>query len=90
MYNHNKAQQSKIRVHISWDILYFIYMMTLLNGKIFFLFIHLFFRVTGPLCGEFTGQGTEWNNTYFLWDVITHPYTKCEGRLPSHLCTIWI
>ena len=22
MYNHNKAQQSKIRVHISWDILY--------------------------------------------------------------------
>ena len=27
MYNHNKAQQSKNRVHISWDILYdwFIY-----------------------------------------------------------------
>ena len=23
MYNHNKAQQSKNRVHISWDILYF-------------------------------------------------------------------
>ena len=22
MYNHNKAQQSKTRVHISWDILY--------------------------------------------------------------------
>ena len=22
MYNHNQAQQSKIRVHISWDILY--------------------------------------------------------------------
>ena len=22
MYNHNKAQQSKIRVYISWDILY--------------------------------------------------------------------
>ena len=22
MYNHNKAQQSKDRVHISWDILY--------------------------------------------------------------------
>ena len=22
MYNHNKAQQSKKRVHISWDILY--------------------------------------------------------------------
>ena len=22
MYNHNKAQQSKNRVHISWDILY--------------------------------------------------------------------
>ena len=24
MYNHNKAQQSKNRVHISWDILYFV------------------------------------------------------------------
>ena len=24
MYNHNKAQQSKNRVHISWDILYII------------------------------------------------------------------
>ena len=24
MYNHNKAQQSKNRVHISWDILYFL------------------------------------------------------------------
>ena len=24
MYNHNKAQQSKNRVHISWDILYVI------------------------------------------------------------------
>ena len=23
MYNHNKAQQSKNRVHISWDILYY-------------------------------------------------------------------
>ena len=23
MYNHNKAQQSKNRVHIYWDILYF-------------------------------------------------------------------
>ena len=22
MYNHNKAQQNKNRVHISWDILY--------------------------------------------------------------------
>ena len=22
MYNHNKAQQSKNRVHIAWDILY--------------------------------------------------------------------
>ena len=22
MYNHNKAQQSKNRVHVSWDILY--------------------------------------------------------------------
>ena len=22
MYNHNKAQQSKTRVHISWDMLY--------------------------------------------------------------------
>ena len=25
MYNHNKAQQSKNRVHISWDILYVIF-----------------------------------------------------------------
>ena len=25
MYNHNKAQQSKNRVHISWDILYMIF-----------------------------------------------------------------
>ena len=25
MYNHNKAQQSKNRVHISWDILYNLY-----------------------------------------------------------------
>ena len=25
MYNHNKAQQSKNRVHISWDILYLKY-----------------------------------------------------------------
>ena len=24
MYNHNKAQQSKNRVHISWDILYLV------------------------------------------------------------------
>ena len=24
MYNHNKAQQSKNRVHISWDILYMV------------------------------------------------------------------
>ena len=26
MYNHNKAQQSKNRVHISWDILYVDYL----------------------------------------------------------------
>ena len=26
MYNHNKAQQSKNRVHISWDILYMMMM----------------------------------------------------------------
>ena len=25
MYNHNKAQQNKNRVHISWDILYDMY-----------------------------------------------------------------
>ena len=25
MYNHNKAQQSKNRVHVSWDILYTAY-----------------------------------------------------------------
>ena len=25
MYNHNKAQQSKNRVHISWDILYIMF-----------------------------------------------------------------
>ena len=25
MYNHNKAQQSKNRVHISWDILYYLF-----------------------------------------------------------------
>ena len=28
MYNHNKAQQSKNRVHISWDILYRVYLRT--------------------------------------------------------------
>ena len=28
MYNHNKAQQSKNRVHISWDILYVAYVIT--------------------------------------------------------------
>ena len=27
MYNHNKAQQSKNRVHISWDILYVVVLM---------------------------------------------------------------
>ena len=29
MYNHNKAQQSKKRVHISWDILYQPYLIAL-------------------------------------------------------------
>ena len=32
MYNHNKAQQSKNRVHISWDILY---MLTCLGYRVF-------------------------------------------------------
>ena len=45
MYNHNKAQQSKNRVHISWDILYGFEEMTVikwylkhgsLNGMIMF------------------------------------------------------
>ena len=29
MYNHNKAQQSKNRVHISWDILYVDYLISI-------------------------------------------------------------
>ena len=32
MYNHNKAQQSKNRVHISWDILYVRWMIDLFGG----------------------------------------------------------
>ena len=28
MYNHNKAQQSKNHVHISWDILFMVSMLT--------------------------------------------------------------
>ena len=39
MYNHNKAQQSKNRVHISWDILYVVILlcpsMVSLQGKIY-------------------------------------------------------
>ena len=31
MYNHNKAQQSKNRVHISWDILYIYFVCLKLN-----------------------------------------------------------
>ena len=34
MYNHNKAQQSKNRVHISWDILYLATLMSDLGGLI--------------------------------------------------------
>ena len=33
MYNHNKAQQSKNRVHISWDILY-IYVFLIYSGEL--------------------------------------------------------
>ena len=34
MYNHNKAQQNKNRVHISWDILYLYYLNDLHNACI--------------------------------------------------------
>ena len=34
MYNHNKAQQSKNRVHISWDILYVSQKMALYNSAL--------------------------------------------------------
>ena len=47
-YHKEKTKQNKIQqnhMHIWWDIL----MMTSSNGNIF--------RVTGPLCGEFTGPG---------------------------------
>ena len=40
MYNHNKAQQSKNRVHISWDILYQRY--TARNLTAVVLFMHAF------------------------------------------------
>ena len=33
MYNHNKAQQSKNRVHISWDILYSAYFFLILEAS---------------------------------------------------------
>ena len=34
MYNHNKAQQSKNRVHISWDILYVLLIHALLLANL--------------------------------------------------------
>ena len=51
MYNHNKAQQSKNRVHISWDILYTAvinYAATSLNVIEFdyFLYFHSIFIET--------------------------------------------
>ena len=39
MYNHNKAQQSKNRVHISWDILYVFDDVIILNQRQDFLHV---------------------------------------------------
>ena len=46
MYNHNKAQQSINRVHISWDILYV--------PQIVIVIIYT--TAAWHLCGEFTGD----------------------------------
>ena len=42
MYNHNKAQQSKNRVHISWDILYAQYINTAYRILVCTIFVNIF------------------------------------------------
>ena len=56
MYNHNKAQQSKNRVHISWDILY--------------VFIRLFCCHQCPLCHILYHTGTDRGHVHLLvWSI---------------------
>ena len=71
MYNHNKAQQSKNRMHISWDILY-----PHQRGTRFLCF--LFYDDSG---NQFYSYGSTlipaWKSNhvhYNVWDEITCPF----------------
>ena len=54
MYNHNKAQQSKDRVHISWDILYtaFCSNLCLANKRLFKAYSNFLAKQAGLTSGN--------------------------------------
>ena len=65
MYNHNKAQQSKKRVHISWDILYTVqaYFLGPLRRNIW--------------GSSYLGDGYVVTSHVIMWDVITYLCLRC-------------
>ena len=62
MYNHNKAQQSKNRVHISWDILY--------HTQKPHTGLAIIYQQKGPLSLELTTRITI--DTASLWPATRH------------------
>ena len=66
MYNHNKAQQSKNRVHISWDILYIINMH---RAAFWFVFLYLYDQTLVESYDPFTPYSSELLQGYwYLYD----------------------
>ena len=93
MYNHNKAQQSKNRVHISWDILY-VHMQTIIWIKyIIYQFFHSDFY-TISLNGTNVNQyilNTLQTTLHYQCTFHDISYTGFDNvliRRRNHLCTI--
>ena len=90
IYNHNKAQQSKNRVHISWDILYtlirYTYSYTILRKTVYLYWSqkkdHRSRYIPGPLHLQGWTLIPAWVSKHApckVWDEITHPFPNFDG-----------
>ena len=74
MYNHNKAQQSKNRVHISWDILYIVGLVQeRCNSSALAMELHL--SCTKPTTYDVSRHGNKWNTLKHQY--ISHKQLPC-------------
>ena len=100
MYNHNKAQQSKNHVHISWDILY--YWVLLFNLMVLRNWLHFKKILQLPLYSLYSLSGEGRKSGWILqtWECTFSHNTvqlgtqsvalECQGISTRVICPAWI